>query len=225
MGECEHYRELISALIDGEVSESENAEIRAHIESCPECRAMFDAFTAVSDSLSELEELPDGVHESIMRGVRASEKKKKPAWTRVLPLAACLVMVIFGSFKLLNAPDTDNAAMNDKFAVTDDSEVSEINDACEAAPASRLENGGLNSLLAPADGFIVRSGETKTFSAQTQYDAAFDSAEKAAPDYTVTLDGGETVSIYFIDGIAFADFGDGLVEIKGTPEEIKNILG
>ena len=48
MKDCEYYREKISCLMDGELSPEETAGLEAHIEGCPECRALYEAFTAVS---------------------------------------------------------------------------------------------------------------------------------------------------------------------------------
>ena len=62
MNKCDEIQEKISALVDGEISESEKAEIEAHIEVCGECRAVFEAFTAVSEALCQQEEIPEGLH-------------------------------------------------------------------------------------------------------------------------------------------------------------------
>lgn len=73
MRSCEEYAEIISCLIDGEVSNAEAEEVQAHIEHCESCRALFLAFSSVSDFLeNELEEPPEGLTENIMSDIRRS---------------------------------------------------------------------------------------------------------------------------------------------------------
>lgn len=44
MIDCEKCREMISCLLDGELSQAEQSLVREHIASCPECRSVYDAF-------------------------------------------------------------------------------------------------------------------------------------------------------------------------------------
>ena len=53
MNDCEKYIELMSQMLDGELSEEQTSELRAHIASCEDCRKAFDAFTSVSEALSD----------------------------------------------------------------------------------------------------------------------------------------------------------------------------
>ena len=52
MNECERFQEMISALLDGELSAEEEAELRAHMAECPDCAAMAAAFAAVSEAVA-----------------------------------------------------------------------------------------------------------------------------------------------------------------------------
>ena len=91
MIDCEKCREMISCLLDGELSEAEQSLVREHIASCPECRSVYDAFSAVSEQMHEEESLPDGLHEKIMSGIKAKPKKKTGiVWIKYLSVAACL---------------------------------------------------------------------------------------------------------------------------------------
>ena len=45
---CEYFRERISCLIDGELSKDEEAALADHLETCPECAAMYRAFKELS---------------------------------------------------------------------------------------------------------------------------------------------------------------------------------
>lgn len=244
MSECGKIQELLSAMLDGEVSESEKAEIEKHVEGCPECRAMYNAFTAVSDSLNEPEEIPEGLHENIMRSVKAEGKKKKAPWKKVLPLAACLVLVIFGAFaingldntadKAMTANDSSESVMADSAVsndVAEDMEIIRFSAAAERnspqraeaflaedsydetanSPANAAEK--LRELLTPAAVYDSNSGTKNSASLLQQYTVIFSSAE-----------GEETVQIYFAGDKAYADFGSGMFEVTGTPEEITELL-
>ena len=100
MIDCEKCREMISCLLDGELSQAEQSLVREHIASCPECRSVYDAFSAVSEQMHEEEPLPEGLHEKIMSGIKAKPKKKNGiVWIKYLSVAACLALVIFAGAK------------------------------------------------------------------------------------------------------------------------------
>lgn len=80
MKDCEYYREKISCLMDGELSPEETAGLEAHIEGCPECRALYEAFTAVSAALSEgMGSLPNTLLRPSCRRSAPSPKKRSAA--------------------------------------------------------------------------------------------------------------------------------------------------
>lgn len=58
-------KKIIEKVLDGELSQAEQSFVREHIASCPECRSVYDAFSAVSEQMHEEEPLPDGLHEKI----------------------------------------------------------------------------------------------------------------------------------------------------------------
>ena len=97
MRTCEEYQELISAMLDGGLTAEETAEVEAHIASCGECRAMYEAFAAVSGM--EAAEVPDTLHQNVMTKVTAAQKafKTQNKIIRLRPIlttAACLVVVV-----------------------------------------------------------------------------------------------------------------------------------
>lgn len=103
MKDCTRFEELISCLIDGEISREEHSEIDAHIAVCSECRALCDDLISISDSLSGLSvEPPPELLPSVMAKIAA--KNKKRTW-RLHPgyfvaVAAVLVVVIFTSTRI-----------------------------------------------------------------------------------------------------------------------------
>lgn len=107
MSECEKYQELISALLDSELSGAESAALAEHLKVCTGCAAMHQAFFTLSKTLSEgLEAPPAALHENIMAGVRRESVKhanlpriSKPM-KNILALAACSAIVIGSVFGL-----------------------------------------------------------------------------------------------------------------------------
>lgn len=228
MNDCGGIREKISTLIDGEVSESERAEIEKHIEACTECRRMYEAFTAVSDSLGELEEVPQGLHEDIMRGVKKA--RQRPLLRKILPLAACFVL-IFGvvAMKGMDNNSADEAAPEDESlcvgtAVNNggDSAVPQV-EIIRRGVQYAADKSSINSALPMenSDAEEIDASRLRELLTPTE-----DRTEcKSAPTlcYTVLIDG-ETADIYFDGDAAFADYGDGLVSVTGTATEIRDIL-
>ena len=113
----ETYQENISALLDGELSEQKARALRACIEAGEEPRAVFQAFSAIEDAMpGAFPEVPAGLHEHILSGVRQAASRQTPRETnttrqtgrRLLPrrlqtaliAAACLVIVITGAAAL-----------------------------------------------------------------------------------------------------------------------------
>lgn len=99
MRECETIQALISEMLDGELSEADAAVVRAHIAECDGCRAMYQAFAAVSAAVTAEEPVPEGLHENIMSTVRMADQamhsqKKLTRLRSVLSLAACLIVVV-----------------------------------------------------------------------------------------------------------------------------------
>ena len=79
----ETYQENISALLDGELSEQEARALRACIETSEDPRAVFQAFSAVEAALPDaFPEVPAGLHEHIISGVRQAASQQAPGRPR-----------------------------------------------------------------------------------------------------------------------------------------------
>lgn len=98
MKSCETYAVALSALIDGELSDTERAEVLAHLEICQGCRDYFAELTVMHANLGEMEEfdVPEGFADGVMARLHEAPaaKKRTPraAW---LSLAACAAIVVF----------------------------------------------------------------------------------------------------------------------------------
>jgi len=99
MADCEKYIEMMSAMVDGELSEKDEAELRSHLEDCADCRRVYNAFTGISGALSEeLAAPPETLVNGVMYKINLQKKGgRRFAFGRFTALAACLVLILFGA--------------------------------------------------------------------------------------------------------------------------------
>ncbi len=114
MHECEYYQELMSRLLDEDLTAEEQASLREHVSSCRRCRQMFAAFTGMTQVLREdqaepprdlakgvMERIADEKAEPGRSGRRSPASPRRAArplspWIRV-GAAACLVLLAAGA--------------------------------------------------------------------------------------------------------------------------------
>jgi len=97
--DCAYYQELISRLLDRELTVEEGEELAAHARSCPECQAVYTAFSSLSGMIAaDLVDPPAELSELVMADVRRDNVHKRHAALKlnrkVLSLAAAAVLVI-----------------------------------------------------------------------------------------------------------------------------------
>lgn len=99
MANCEKYTEMMSTMVDGELPEAEEAELRTHLEGCAECRRVYDAFSSISSALSgELVAPPESLVKGVMYKIKVQKKAgRRFAFGGFTALAACLALVLLGS--------------------------------------------------------------------------------------------------------------------------------
>lgn len=130
---CESCCALLSALLDGELGESERAAAMRHLSECDECRARFNELCAMHELLASMgeEDAPEGFSARVMQRVRGQRMRR--TLRRVSGLAACLALtLIVGGLALSGglgknaAPDSvENAAVPDTVFDTEEPTVSE----------------------------------------------------------------------------------------------------
>jgi len=104
---CEEYAALLDLFVDGELSPDELERVRAHLETCPGCRAYVDDALAIRAGFPDVEDtaVPEGFAESVMERIREDagksakiiEMKRRSVrrWAGSLAaLAACCGLVI-----------------------------------------------------------------------------------------------------------------------------------
>lgn len=72
MASCEDYLELISAKLDNELTDDEDARLSSHLEQCPQCRALLKELGGLSDALRTLPdvETPATLTEQVMNALQ-----------------------------------------------------------------------------------------------------------------------------------------------------------
>jgi len=247
---CEYYIEKISLLIDGELSQEDRDELRAHFAVCSECAAVYKAFSAVSSSLgNSLEEPPEQLRGAIMGEVmRLDRAKKKKQITKLASYAACLGVVVFAGYKIMNLEPADVSADVEtqpvaKSAVsTSVPEVSEQLDTAEAENTAGVAVDGnrySSSAGINADKAIIASATNEMFTIVNPQTLSWldtlltpvegsNSAPQDFIDYFASFYCGDTciaVDIYVEDYGVFADFGEGPVPVAGTPADFTDLFG
>lgn len=75
--DCDRVREDISAYLDGELEANDAEKIRNHIESCNDCRELYERFSDISLCVGQTVDIPDDLHLKIMESVKAQKAKEK----------------------------------------------------------------------------------------------------------------------------------------------------
>ena len=192
MKECEEFAPLLSAFVDGELTEEERAEVLAHVSECEKCRRLLGELTALHAALGELEDedVPAGFTEGVMAAVRAEKAaakpqvKKRSTWRRWMPMAACAAIVALAA-----AVTIPRTAMKQ-----------EANDAAPAAPASQ-EDQAMFSMAAPS------SDPLPDTDAEVEYPEQRCETVQSSPYYDRQLGGAAADGAKSADGAADVENG------------------
>lgn len=223
MTDCEKCREMISCLLDGELSQAEQSFVREHIAACPECRSVYDAFSAVSEQMHEEEPLPDGLHEKIMSGIKAKPKKKTGiVWIKYLSVAACLALVIFAGVKSgMLSPAEHKTDSNDLYVA----KSLPVLDGRFTGQSGEESDGNTQEQSAKTSVTLEETDAEKLLALIEPADGAEEYEPTAEADYAVSLGGDVGVVFIYIDGDSvYADRGEGALSAPCTADEICDLL-
>ncbi|MBE6949636.1 MAG: hypothetical protein E7456_07330 [Ruminococcaceae bacterium] len=96
MADCFRYHEMISCLIDGELSPAEQNELNEHLEHCEGCRALLNIYELAFDG--EMAEPPKELLAGSMLKVRAAAASAKrhlrKHLIRYAAAAACFALIL-----------------------------------------------------------------------------------------------------------------------------------
>jgi len=132
MHTCDEYIEMISAMIDGELSENLTEELEAHLSVCSSCRRVRDAFLSFSECLEPISP-PAGFTDNVMHEISKLGKRKNKVITYLKSasvLAACIGIIIFsvskagvlGSYERTISKPLDTALVSGRDSVPSESE-------------------------------------------------------------------------------------------------------
>lgn len=154
MSSCTYYHELISRMLDDDLTKEESRVLALHIRNCDECAAVYEAFSGISAMLEDdIQNPPERMSENVMASIRRdiienrekdkrkSEKGKGVRLRAVFLVAACMaVAFIAGSFvqsmrseKVAMSSQSAPAAVYEEAAPYESDEV-------PAEPAASSEN-------------------------------------------------------------------------------------
>lgn len=152
--DCSEYDIMLSARLDGELSEDEERELEEHLASCPECRKYLRLLETVRDGLQEdLPAPPETLAQGVMYKVGLEKKRGRlvyGAFGRWTAIAAVICIVIFGAVKL---------------------KESGLQKSMTEAPAAMTEGHTLRSTGGSADG-VMNAAAAPEDAAVPQADAA-----------------------------------------------------
>lgn len=105
MPDCDEALELISAQIDGALTQEEAAVLAAHLEHCPACRALLADLEQIHSDLEAIPPVspPSGLQEDIMARIRAEQKSRPRVtvrWRSWAAMAAIFAVVLLGASTL-----------------------------------------------------------------------------------------------------------------------------
>ena len=116
MKSCEKYIEFISERIDGEISDADRSELEIHLEFCPECNKVAEAFAAISGNFPKEEAVPENFTSGTMAKIKAEGakptgiKKFISGYGKYTGLAAALVVVLLGAYAFNGGGAKESAA-------------------------------------------------------------------------------------------------------------------
>lgn len=218
---CEQMTVLLSAWLDGELSVEEQQQMQAHLEQCPECRALFEQLQTLHTSFSDLEEIPAPEHfaQRVMTRIEAESKLKvvplfkRPQVRSFAALAACAVLFVgFGRFALGGGSSKSEAAPAPEAAMYD----------LEEARAAAPESAGAQyqySMEEPAECAPEMSEP------ESAVEAPAAPAAPAAPDVTVQTTQGEAQMDQYNKGLEDGLQNEGEIILHELPEGLEDVLG
>lgn len=186
---CDNYLEMLSARLDGALTEAEERELEAHLASCPACRAAEAQLRALRAAFTGLEDVPapEGLARDVMERVREPEPRKsvplfrRPLFKALAGLAACglLAVGLYGAVRPLQQ-DWDQITLSCRQgALEEDGNVS-AEEILRSVPDFSVPVAGLDK-AAPAGGPENTPGPRKSVPDAAVYDASdYDGADTIA---------------------------------------------
>ena len=97
MKDCAYFGTQISGYLDGMLSQAETEALQAHLEHCPECRALWESFRDISEAFDTLETAPPArFSEAVLAAVKEQAAEAKRKRRCITSVAAALIILLLG---------------------------------------------------------------------------------------------------------------------------------
>lgn len=225
----EKCKELISCLLDDELTADEVGAVHEHIADCAECRAVYEAFSAVSEAMKEdLQSPPEELRRGVMDKIAAAKKKKtRTIWLRTLSAAACLALIVFAY------ANSGTGGQNDTDGAYSDVILNSGNEAVNSPVSEDMSGRAMpqQSKLSSVPLYTVQDAAEAEALAELlkPNDENKQPPSDTAPVAELLLATGgsaesESVLLYFDGNDAFADTGSGIYYVTGTTADFESII-
>ena len=211
MSSCEYYQELISRLVDDELSAEEQAVLVSHLEHCPDCATLVQALQSISGVIAEdLAEPPEALSANVMAELRReaikTENRKKRRWKGPLATAACLAVVIAAAWLMPNMFRADSAAPAEMSAAASDYAAPQAPE--YALPAEGIDSGSAEAGAAPEEADLETAPAEAAEAYSMEEEAAAEMEEAPSAQVYATgasrTSGGEYIALDGDRAAAFA---------------------
>lgn len=129
---CQDVPELLSASLDGELTSDEQAQLDAHLNTCPACRALYEDLAGLHTADWE-PEVPPELTERILANLPAQQTGKVIYWKRWGAMAAAIALVALAAWRLPLRPPADPGITADTSDTTGAVNMTQATDVTEAA--------------------------------------------------------------------------------------------
>ena len=110
---CDTALEMMSAMLDGELTQEESEQLQAHLAACESCRAVYAELAAIDSAVAaDQAEPPEALHDAVMAAICTGQNRKKTGRIRTwlvigIAAAAALTLAVLSGFGILPLPGMD----------------------------------------------------------------------------------------------------------------------
>ena len=153
MADCERYRDLISEYIDGTIGSEDQADLFRHIENCPECAQLLEAYAEISRIMADDADPPEELLSGVMDGVREINNKRRMEGrvrfrrtaVRCLAAAACAAIILIPGLRfILGGTGSSDGVDSAAYTMEDNGVAPEVKE-YSSAPASTEDSAQLGT--------------------------------------------------------------------------------
>lgn len=146
---CQDMLELLSASVDGELTRDEQAQLDAHLNTCPACRALY-AELAGLHAADWTPEVPPELTDRVLNALPAQRSGKVIYWKRWGAMAAAIALVALAAWRLPLRPPADPGITADTTGAVNQEETA-VDDAPEAAQDTPMLASAMDESLPLSD--------------------------------------------------------------------------